>query len=206
MTPGNPRILFCPFCGKKKLIMTLMSGNTFGAELWSDNKQIAPMMPETSNVQKCPDCGKYYLISKQEIKYGPFPTYIEPEYLTFSDTKEAFVQLAEEGFRDKEEEGSVRMTLHQAYNDYYYRDGDKKDILDEDKKLFRENALWLIDNRITDDVLKAEFYREISDFGAAKEILDSVVVEDKFMKDIVSAIREKLECKNCEVFKIITVH
>ena len=37
MTPGKPQILTCPFCGAKKEIMTLASGNTFGAEFWSDN-------------------------------------------------------------------------------------------------------------------------------------------------------------------------
>ena len=50
MMPGNPRILICPFCGTEKQIMSLISGNTFGAELWSDNKQIAPMLPEISYV------------------------------------------------------------------------------------------------------------------------------------------------------------
>ena len=59
MTPGNPQIFTCPFCGEKKEIMTLASGNTFGAELWSDNKRIAPMLPEISLVQKCPKLYPY---------------------------------------------------------------------------------------------------------------------------------------------------
>jgi hypothetical protein len=36
----------------------------------------------------------------------------------------------------------------------------------------------------------------------AKNILDSVVVEDGFLKQIVSSIRERLEANNSEVFKI----
>lgn len=48
MLPGNPQILTCPYCGQTKNIMSLLSGNTFGAQLWSDNKQIAPMLPEIS--------------------------------------------------------------------------------------------------------------------------------------------------------------
>ena len=70
MMPGNPQILTCPFCGKEKEIMSLVSGNTFGSELWSDNKQIAPMLPEISYVQKCPHCGKYFIKGRQAVKYA----------------------------------------------------------------------------------------------------------------------------------------
>ena len=182
--------------------MSLISGNTFGAELWSDNKQIAPMLPEISYIQKCPHCGKYYITGRQEVKYAKDGYSFEKGLLTFPEMKEAFAQLSEDGFIDEKEEINVRMMLHHAYNDYYYRNGEKKDILDEDKKLFRENGLWLINNLITDNVMKAEFYREIGDMETAKEILDSVVVEDGFLKQIVSSIRERLEANNSEVFKI----
>ena len=192
----------CPFCGKEKEIMSLVSGNTFGAELWSDNKQIAPMLPEISYVQKCPHCGKYYIKGRQTVKYAKEGYSFEKGLLTFPEMKEAFAQLAEEGFINEKEEINVRMMLHHSYNDYYYRNGDTKDILEDDKKLFRENGLWLINNLITDNVMKAEFYREIGDIETAKNLLDTVVVEDDFLKKIVSSIRKRLEINNCEVFKI----
>jgi hypothetical protein len=50
--------------------------------------------------------------------------------------------------------------------------------------------------------MKAEFYREIGDIETAKNLLDTVVVEDDFLKKIVSSIRKRLEINNCEVFKI----
>ena len=202
MKIGYPLILTCPFCGKEKKIMSLVSGNTFDSELWSDNKRIAPMQPEISYVQKCPHCEKYYIIRRQAVKFAKEGNSLETGRLTFSKMKEAFAQLSEEGFIDKKEEGTVRMMLHHAYNDYYYRYDYKKDVQDEDKKIFRENGLWLIKNLLTDNVMKAEFYREIGDMETAKEILDSVVVEDGFLKQIVSSIRERLETNNSEVFKI----
>ena len=200
--PGNPQILTCPFCGKEKEIMSLVSGNTFDSELWSDNKQIAPMLPEISYVQKCPHCGKYYIIRRQIVKSAKEGYSFEQGLLTFPEMKEAFAQLSEEGFIDKKEEGNVRMMLHHAYNDYYYRYDHKKDVQEDDKKLFRENGLWLIKNLLTDNVMKAEFYREIGDMETAKNILDSVVVEDDFLKQIVSSIRERIENNNSDVFKI----
>ncbi len=202
MNPGNPRILVCPFCGKEKEIMSLISGNTFGAEIWSDNKQIAPMLPEISYVQKCPHCGKYYITGRQKVKYAKDGHSFDQGLLTFPEMKEAFVQLSEEGFVNEKEETNVRMMLHHAYNDYYYRSDDNKEVSAEDKKLFRENGIWLIDNLITDSVLKAEFYREIGDFEIAHDILESVEVEDEFLKRIVSLIQERLQNNDCRVFKI----
>ena len=204
MKPGNPRILICPFCGTEKQIMSLISGNTFGAELWSDNKQIAPMLPEISYVQKCPHCGKYYITGRQEVKYAKDGYSFEKGLLTYPEMKEAFTQLSEEGFLNEKEEINVRMMLHHAYNDYYYRTDEKKVISEEDKTLFHENGLWLINNLITDSVMKAEFYREIGEIDTAKSILDSITVEDEFLKRIVTGIKERLEVNNCQVFKVQT--
>ena len=204
MMPGNPRILVCPFCGKEKEIMSLISGNTFGAELWSDNKQIAPMLPEISYVQKCPHCGKYYITGRQEVKYAKDGYSFEKGLLTYPEMKEAFAQISEEGFLNEKEEINVRMMLHHAYNDYYYRTDEKKVISEEDKTLVHENGLWLINNLITDSVMKAEFYREIGEIDTAKSILDSITVEDEFLKRIVTGIKERLEVNNCQVFKVQT--
>ena len=201
---GNPRILICPFCGTEKQIMSLISGNTFGAELWSDNKQNAPMLPEISYVQKCPHCGKYYITGRQEVKYAKDGYSFEKGLLTYPEMKEAFTQLSEEGFLNEKEEINVRMMLHHAYNDYYYRTEEKKVDSEEDKTLFHENGLWLINNLITDSVMKAEFYREIGEIETAKSILDSITVEDEFLKRIVTSIKERLEVNDCQVFKLQT--
>lgn len=202
MNPGNSRILICPFCGKKKEIMSLLSGNTFRAEMWSDNKQIAPMLPEISYVQRCPQCGKYYITERQELKYAKDSYSFDQGLLSYPEMKEAFIQLSEEGFVNEEEETKVRMMLHHAYNDYYYRSYDNKEINAEDKTLFHENGSWLIDNLITDNVLKAEFYREIGEFEVAHDILESVEVEDEFLKRIMTQIQERVQNNDCRVFKI----
>ena len=202
MNFGNSRILICPFCGKKKEIMSLLSGNTFRAEMWSDNKQIAPMLPEISFVQRCPQCGKYYITERQELKYAKDSYSFDQGLLSYPVMKEAFIQLSEEGFVNEEEETKVRMMLHHAYNDYYYRSYDNKEINAEDKTLFHENGSWLIDNLITGNVLKAEFYREIGEFEVAHDILESVEVEDEFLKRIMTQIQERVQNNDCRVFKI----
>ena len=185
MNFGNSRILICPFCGKKKEIMSLLSGNTFRAEMWSDNKQIAPMLPEISFVQRCPQCGKYYITERQELKYAKDSYSFDQGLLSYPEMKEAFIQLSEEGFVNEDEE---------SY--------DNKEINAEDKTLFHENGSWLIDNLITGNVLKAEFYREIGEFEVAHDILESVEVEDEFLKRIMTQIQERVQNNDCRVFKI----
>ena len=93
--------------------------------------------------------------------------------------------------------------LHHAFNDYYYRSNDdNKNIIDEDRSLFHDNGLWLIENLITGNLLKAEFYREIGEMEKAQVLLDSVIAEDDFQKKIASVIQEKIDKNKCCVFRI----
>ena len=135
---GQARIVVCPHCNYEKEIMSIISGNTFGSEHWSDNKLISPMMPEISDIQKCKKCGKYFIISRQKGKYfiisrqkGKYGDSQSNEQglLSFNEMKEAFLQIKAEGFLDVKEEGAVRMLLHQSYNDCFYRNKKKSNIL-----------------------------------------------------------------------------
>lgn len=56
----KPLRLTCPYCGGVKHILTILSGNSFGAKCWSDGRQYYPMLQVPSPYQKCPHCGHYY--------------------------------------------------------------------------------------------------------------------------------------------------
>lgn len=60
MTLGPPTRLTCPHCGKSKYILSIASGNTFGATHWSDTKHDYPMLRHPSLVQRCPHCDGYF--------------------------------------------------------------------------------------------------------------------------------------------------
>jgi hypothetical protein len=204
MKPGPPQILTCPYCGEKKKIMSLMSGNTFDAVLWSDNKQIAPMLPEISLIQKCPKCGKYYFRTRQEVVYSDNHDWCSDSgLLTFPEMKEAFVQLSEEGFVDANEEKRARMILLHDFNDYINPyNPDERVVNDDDWSIFQENALWIIENIITDDVLKAEYYREIGMMEEALSILQNLTIEDEFIKKIADKIAKRIKKNDRKVFLI----
>ena len=42
MIPGPDQIVACPKCNGLAKYRTLLSGNTFGARVWTDGKQDAP--------------------------------------------------------------------------------------------------------------------------------------------------------------------
>ncbi|MBR6021063.1 MAG: hypothetical protein IK066_01440 [Kiritimatiellae bacterium] len=179
--------------------MSLVSGNTCGSVLWSDNKRISPMLPEISAVQKCPRCGKYYLRSRQKAVFGGHSP--DQGLLAFPEMKEAFAQLLAEGL-DGREERTVRFMLHTAYNDFYHRDRRARRIDPQDRTLFRDNALWLIENVLEDDIIKAEFYREIGEFEKASAALEGVKPGSGFLKTIVDGIRSRLEAGDDAVFLV----
>lgn len=66
MKPGPPLRKECPYCKTVKELINLASGNTFGGMHWSDTKNVYPMLPHNSDVQKCPGCGKYYFLEDAE--------------------------------------------------------------------------------------------------------------------------------------------
>jgi hypothetical protein len=43
-----------------------MSGNTFGAKVFSDMKRVAPMLPEFPRITICPKCNTIFWLSKAE--------------------------------------------------------------------------------------------------------------------------------------------
>lgn len=55
---------------------------------------------------------------------------------------------------------------------------------------------------ITDNVMKAEFCRQIGEMESARVILDNTVVDDDYLKGIVASIRKRLEANDSKVFII----
>ena len=77
MLPGPDQIIACPKCNRPLRCHTLASGNTFGAVLWSDGKQVAPMLPEMPVVSKCGHCSAIFWVEDAETLgehggYEPF--------------------------------------------------------------------------------------------------------------------------------------
>lgn len=176
MMPSNARLLTCPKCGSKKKILSLASGNTFNGEVWSDLKKSYPMLPEPSFVQKCPDCGSYYILSRQEIVEYDEEFSFEKGELSYSELKEAYGELKSSNHLEISEELEILMMIVHAHNDLYYRNYGVCNERKESREEFRKYVMLLIEMLTESDqqLYKAELYREICEFDNSLKILNGI--------------------------------
>lgn len=184
MMPGPAIVLSCPFCGGKKEVMNLASGNTFGATVWSDGRRHYPMLPEVSPIQQCPHCKKYYFIDQAKVNYSDDPASAMRSFnklgkLTYKQLLEAYIQMDSLTLTRMQ-----RWTLHyqllMAYNDAFRREPESVAYppTEVDEVLFHKVVDALLEelrNGIdpTPDAerFQAEFLREIGRFEEAREVL-----------------------------------
>ena len=206
MTPGKAKIVKCPYCGTKKELFTMASGNTFGATFWSDKKRIAPMLPVVSPIQKCPSCGKYYEEFKNWCGEGESYSFALGE-LTFPQWEEAYAQFQAEGVDDKTL-NNLRFWLIQSYNDYFHRSKKAPKPSEEDFKFFSKTVVELIDsynwNSASDLLLKAELYREANMMQECRQVLDSIPIDqlNVDLKGIFDGIKRRMGKNNNKVFQL----
>jgi hypothetical protein len=101
MMPGPTIVRKCPHCEQSVAQDSLASGNTIGATFWSDGRMIAPMLPDSLDLVKCPKCMKLFWFNKS-IKVGELPPFsqsndIEPtalEYIRYAEASKLPKKLA----------------------------------------------------------------------------------------------------------------
>ena len=230
MLPGPPCRLTCPHCGRHKYIESLMSGNTLTGTVWSDSKKDYPMLPSTSPIQRCPQCGAYYFYDegkpvelnekefRKMIKVKGLPEEeIERQYrgALYKWRKEAvingFGNLNEQESREayeslyskslsRRKKTSLLITRFYAFNDKYLRNGG---TLPPGLQSLQEDFVYKIMNLFPDDtILIAELYREIGQFDKATELLRGAVASglDEKSLDVARMILEHAEDNDRSVF------
>ena len=187
----------CPHCGNNKELISLLSGNTFGSQLWSDTKTVSPMLMEPSPIQMCLKCGGYFFLSKVNTSYKDGGTF-ETGNLSFYDAifaKDEFDDLS------VDEDKLLSLIIIWAYNDIY------RSNLKPSKtqyNMFKSFVIDLLYMPYFNDnlLLKAELNREIEQFNECKDILSNYCAENEFLERIKAEIMEKAENKIKEVFII----
>lgn len=205
MLPANAKIVECPFCGTKKELLSLASGNTLRAKHWSDQKMIAPMLPRVSPVQKCPTCGKYYLEYKQPYKEGNGWSSERGE-LSYQEWKEAYHQFLSDKSTTKDDLQIIRRHLIQAFNDNYYRNGVDSIPAEEEAYFvsiiheYIDSCSWNKENLL----FKAELYREASEMENCAKVLSQISTSSmkEFELKIFNAIKTRMEKGDKAVFSI----
>ena len=203
---GNAEIVKCPYCGTKKELMNIVTGNTFGAVCWSDNKRIAPMLPQVSPVQKCPHCKKYYLKRKNEHGVGK-NTSSERGDLTYAEWKKAYNQFVAEKISG-EDKVDLYFWIIQAYNDHYYRNPKSNAPTKAENNFFVTITISFIKSfdwaQVNHPLLKAELYREAGMMKECAKVLKSIPYKSlqDFEKDIYNGIKKRMNNNDSKVFKL----
>ena len=164
------------------------------------------MLPIVSFVQKCPECSKYYILSRQKARYAKDGFSFELGTLTFPEIKEAFIQFLNEGFKDEKEECNVRVLMLHTFNDCFYRGETEKQPTEADIEFNKKNLLWLIDNWAEDGIMKAELYREAGCMDEAIEILANAKADNDFLLKIKNEIERLAKAQDPSVLEITNLY
>lgn len=78
MMYGLDRVVACPHCSGLARQHTLLSGNTFGGQAWTDGKFGAPMLELSPAVVKCRHCPKCYWLD-DAAKVGHMRPFLDRE-------------------------------------------------------------------------------------------------------------------------------
>ena len=205
MLPANAKIVKCPFCGERKELLNLASGNTFGAKHWSDQEMIAPMLPRVSPVQKCPACGKYYLEYKQPYKEGDDWSSERGE-LSYQQWKEAYEQFKADKSIKSDDMQIIRHHIIMAFNDEFYRNG--SDLVTSQEEAFFIEIIndYIASNKWNSQnmLFKAELYREAGEMDKCREVLSQISTKSlkEFELKIYDMIKTKMTKGDKTVFQL----
>ena len=189
MIPGEDQIIVCPNCKGLAWHMTLVSGNTVGERVWTDGKQIAPMLPKPPAVVKCRHCGECYWRGDAE-EIGTIDRWQkEGQHVNsdMADAQEVVEPLEEEYYQALEkrlasnevQERYLRVLAWWRRNDPY------RDIArDQSQEIASSTGPWrknleallnlLTKKNDNDYLMKSEVLRELGQFESAKEALSRV--------------------------------
>jgi hypothetical protein len=211
MLPGPTIIISCPHCGQYAKKRTLISGNTFGSELWSNGKRIAPMLPEFPSLVLCKKCDKFYWVmdAKEVEKVNEFVLFEaddQPEIEKWKNVDYVEFPTFHEYYKALElgkDEKFIRISIWWSFNDYFRNDLENE-ITPDMQNLNNENLtrlLTLLNESDENDLLmKAEVLRNLGRFEESKLLLikvknpDLIEVKEKFLAEINN--------KNSRIFRL----
>ncbi|MFZ1322133.1 MAG: hypothetical protein WAT71_11315 [Ignavibacteria bacterium] len=204
-----------------------MSGNTMGAELFSDSKFVASMLPDFPKITSCVKCKYIFWINDAEkcgsLEYGERKKFrwrksVEAKFLTIDEN---FYAIENKIFKPGFDELFFRKNILWGFNDRIrnkirmFESKEKRDINNYKSELEKEmfhseedRSQWLSNiNRLKElfnyDVIEerifiAELYRNLGDFDKCIEIIKSIDEEKK--KILLAAFVNECYNKNPFVF------
>jgi uncharacterized C2H2 Zn-finger protein len=199
MQPGPDLIYKCPKCGKLLKNRSLMSGNTFGANLFSDGKQVAPMLPEFPHLTKCSKCDTIFWLSdlKEIGECSPIGktkhnAWKDAEYVQFLDIPDLLRALKQ--FENDRCAGGIRRYIQVKFNDRVRYGKGQLFSNENEKVIYEENCKVLIEilgTSLNETVSKAELHRNLGNFEQCMNLLKDVSADFDWLVE-----KFETECNN----------
>ena len=203
--PGPDIIRECPKCNAALKQETMLSGNTFGAQFWTDGKMDAPMRPDYPWLVKCPKCGTLFWIDESK-KLGErwYPEKTWPDAIDPSKPTEAdLLSLLGAEKLPKEKELYVRRRSWWAANDAIRWNEEATSSLLPAQEANLQVLANLMDERKPDERLtKAEIFRELKKFDDCIALLTQPF-DDARKAEVAAFIKKLAEQKFWTVREII---
>lgn len=189
MIPGPKLVYACPNCGEKIIVGSIESGNTFGATLFSDGMQRAPMLPQYPDETKCKKCGTIFGFTEKTFVSEANALYrssrMKGENLIIHQA--TFLQVEDYQTKIELNQGSEERnrflmwhTANGTYGAYGQRSVDTEQYIDNCKKLIEMIKDTDDSNR---KITLAELYRNIGDFESCERIISNLEAEFDWVKE-----------------------
>jgi len=188
MLPGPDQIIACPRCKALASYRTLASGNTIGVRIWTDGKQVAPMLPCPPTVAKCSHCAEcFWLADAEDIGTVDYwadeamrvdPAWTDAQVVR-EPTEEEYYEALRKGLAaDARQERTLRILAWWRRNDAY-RDAPQRESPIAITSIASRNNLKVLaalldEENENDQLMKAEVLRELGEFGSSQQILERV--------------------------------
>lgn len=207
MKYGPNYIYECPKCDNLIQNRSLMSGNTIDAELYSDLRRIAPMLPEFPNLTECKKCRNIFWLNKTkeigEYSWGDEsnPLWENADLAEFLSIHNYFKALIVSLAENQNEELFIRKRIWWSYNDRL-RKGRKLFRFINDEVRWKANIdrlLELLDiEQVDHKIMIAELHRNLGEFGRCLELINSI--EDAELDWLKTRFNRECSNRNTNVF------
>lgn len=204
--PAPNIIRACPECSGEIVQNAIMSGNTFGARMWTDGKMEAPMLPDYPLLVKCPDCQALLWIAEaREIGLGGFfdenpgwPNAKKPGLPSESDLLRALMA----GELSAEKDLYLRRRYWWTINDAYRTDTPAVAAFTPLQERLLRSLADVFDVTDPDQrIAKAEIFRELKMYGDCIRLLADPFDDDIHAK-VGTFIKKSAEQKIWTVLQI----
>ena len=203
----DPVVKFCSECSEPIKCFGMSSGNNFGASYWTDGAEPSSMTIGDCPLALCPHCKAVIWRDNLAMEYYNWENpnkdinnkYLNMKFFPWYPPKD-YVRILLKCGLNKHEEKAIREYLWRDYNN----SKKAKTVTVPLSKSEESNLIALskiIDEDTQKDILmKAEIFRELSDFSTASILLNKVT--DKELLRYKTVIHNLVENKNPFLAKI----